>query len=72
MDKFFGLSDHGCRVLIEHLQDGIIVIEDEKFTYVNQLLADIFSYSVMSYADNAMYQAKAMGRNRAVAIEEPC
>jgi len=48
LDKLLWLSDHGCRVLIEHLQDGLFVIEGEKFTYVNQHLADIFGYPVKS------------------------
>lgn len=44
MKKLSWLSEQGRRVLIDHLQDGIFVIEDEKFTYVNQALADIFGY----------------------------
>jgi len=46
LEKLLWLSDHGCKVLVEHLQDGIFVIEDEKFTYVNQHLADMFAYPV--------------------------
>jgi len=48
LDKLLWLSDEGCRVLVEHLQDGIFVIEDEKLTFVNQHLADMFAYSVES------------------------
>lgn len=46
MKNFSWLSEHGYRVLIDHLQDGIFVIEDEKFTYVNQRLADKLGYPV--------------------------
>lgn len=40
------LSEHGNQVLIDHLQDGMFAIEDGKFVYVNQRLADMFGYSV--------------------------
>jgi len=46
LEKLKWLSDHGCRVLVEHLQDGIFVIEDEKFSYVNQRLVDMYGYPV--------------------------
>jgi PAS domain S-box-containing protein len=44
MTKLSWLSEQDYRVLIDHLQDGIFVIEDGKFTYVNQHLANIFGY----------------------------
>ncbi|HYR05814.1 MAG TPA: sensor domain-containing diguanylate cyclase [Gallionella sp.] len=37
-------SEQSHRALIDHLQDGIFVIEDGKFTYVNQPLADMLCY----------------------------
>ena len=46
MEQFSWLSKQDYQVLIDHLQDGIFVIEDEKFTYVNQRLADMFGYPV--------------------------
>lgn len=46
MGKFSWLSEQGYRVLIDHLQDGIFVIEDGKFTFVNQCLADKLGYPV--------------------------
>lgn len=46
MKKLSWISEQNYQVLIEHLQDGIFVIEDEKFTYVNQRLSDMFGYPV--------------------------
>ena len=44
MEHFSWLSEQNYQVLIDHLQDGIFVIEDEKFTYANQRLATMFGY----------------------------
>lgn len=46
MEKLSWLSEQDFKVLINHIQDGIFVIEDEKFTYVNRHLADMFGYPV--------------------------
>lgn len=46
MEKFSWLSDQGRKVLIDHLQDGIFVIEEGKLTYVNQGLAKMLGYQV--------------------------
>lgn len=46
MEKSSWLSDHGYQVLLDRLQDGIFVIEEEKLAYVNQRLADMLGYQV--------------------------
>jgi diguanylate cyclase (GGDEF)-like protein/PAS domain S-box-containing protein len=46
LEQLSWLSEQGYRVLIDHLQDGIFVIESEKFIFVNQRLADILGYPV--------------------------
>jgi PAS domain S-box-containing protein len=46
LDKFTWLSDLSYRVLIDHLQDGIFVVEDRILVYVNQCLADMTGYPV--------------------------
>lgn len=46
MNNLSWLSKQDYQVLINHLQDGIFVIEDGKFTYVNKPLAAIFGYPV--------------------------
>ena len=46
MEKFSWLSDHGSRILIDHLQDGIFVIEEGAFVYVNQRMAKMLGYKV--------------------------
>jgi diguanylate cyclase (GGDEF)-like protein/PAS domain S-box-containing protein len=46
LDKFSWLSDQGCRVLIDHLQDGIFAIEAGVFVYVNPGLAKMLGYPV--------------------------
>jgi PAS domain S-box-containing protein len=46
MKKLSWPSEQNYRVLIDHLQDGMFVIEDEKFTYVNQRLADMIGYTI--------------------------
>ncbi|MBA3033442.1 MAG: PAS domain S-box protein [Gammaproteobacteria bacterium] len=46
MKKPSWISEQDYRVLVDHLQDGIFVIEDEKFTYVNQRLSDMFGYPI--------------------------
>jgi len=46
LDKFTWQSDLSYRVLIEHLQDGIFVIEDRILVYVNQCLADMVGNTV--------------------------
>ena len=51
MKELSWLSKHGYQVLIDHLQDGMFVIEEGKFTYVNQRLADIFGYPVAELID---------------------
>jgi diguanylate cyclase (GGDEF)-like protein/PAS domain S-box-containing protein len=40
------LSDHGYQVLLDRLQDGIFVIEEEKLAYVNLCLADMLGYQI--------------------------
>ena len=39
-------SDAGAKILIDHLQDGIYVIENGKFVFLNQRLADMLEYSI--------------------------
>jgi len=46
LEKFLWQSDQGCRVLIDHLQDGIYVIEEAKLVYVNQQLAKMLGYPI--------------------------
>jgi PAS domain S-box-containing protein len=46
VEQFSWLSEQDYQVLIDHLQDGIFVIEDGKFTYVNQRLANMFGYPI--------------------------
>jgi len=46
LEKSSWLSDHGYQVLLDRLQDGIFVIEEEKLAYVNQRLADMLGYQV--------------------------
>jgi diguanylate cyclase (GGDEF)-like protein/PAS domain S-box-containing protein len=46
LEKVSWQSDRGCRVLIDHLQDGIVVIEDGKLAYVNQRMATMLAYPV--------------------------
>ena len=46
MEKFSWLTDQSARILIDHLQDGIFVIENEKIVYLNQRMADMFAYRV--------------------------
>lgn len=46
MKKLSWISEQNYQVLTEHLQDGIFVIEDEKFTYANQRLSEMFGYPV--------------------------
>ena len=44
MEKLTWPDDQSYRVLIDHLQDGIFVIENERFVFVNQRLADILGH----------------------------
>lgn len=44
MKNLSWLTEQNYQVLIERLQDGIFVIEDEKFVYVNQRLSDMLGY----------------------------
>ena len=44
MNQSSGLTEPNYRVLLDHLQDGIFVIENEKLVFVNQRLADILGY----------------------------
>lgn len=46
MEKFSWQSDQGCRMLINHLQDGIFVIEEGALTYVSPRMAEILGYPV--------------------------
>jgi len=46
MKKLSWTSEQDYEVLLDHLQDGIFVIEQEKFTYVNQRLSDMFGYPI--------------------------
>jgi diguanylate cyclase (GGDEF)-like protein/PAS domain S-box-containing protein len=46
LEHLVRLSDQGYQALTDHLQDGVFVIQDEKFIYVNQRLADMFGYSI--------------------------
>jgi diguanylate cyclase (GGDEF)-like protein/PAS domain S-box-containing protein len=46
MGKFSWLSDQGCRVLLDRLQDGIFVVEEDKLAYVNSRLAEMLGYQV--------------------------
>lgn len=53
MDKFSWLSDQGCRLLIDHLHDGIFVIEEGVFVYVNPHLAKMLGYPVSELIGHA-------------------
>jgi len=44
VEKFSWLSEQGARVLIDHLQDGIFVVEEGVLVYVNQPLVKMFGY----------------------------
>ncbi len=46
MEKNSWLSDQGARVLIDHLLDGIYVVEEGKLTYVNKRISQILGYPV--------------------------
>ena len=46
MEKFSWMSDQGCRVLIDHLQDGIFVIEEGMMAYVNLRFAEMLGRTV--------------------------
>lgn len=46
MEKFSWQSDQGYRVLIDHLQDGIVVVEEGILSYVNQRMATMLGYRV--------------------------
>ena len=46
MEKFSWSSDQGCRVLIDHLQDGIFVIEEGVMAYVNLRFAEMLGRTV--------------------------
>lgn len=47
MEKSFWQTEQGARVLVDHLHDGIFVIEEGLFVYVNPRLADMLDYSVV-------------------------
>lgn len=51
MKKLSCPSEQDYRVLVDHLQDGMFVVEDGKITYVNQRLADMFCYPVEELID---------------------
>lgn len=38
------LSLDGYRILFEHIQDGVFILRDEKFVYVNKIFSDILGY----------------------------
>jgi diguanylate cyclase (GGDEF)-like protein/PAS domain S-box-containing protein len=40
------LNGQSCLTLTDYLQDGVFVIENEKFVYANQRLAEMFGYPV--------------------------
>ena len=46
MEKLSWLSDQDNRVLIDHLQDGIFVIEEGRLAYANTRLANMLGYEV--------------------------
>lgn len=80
MDHFKWLSEQGYRVLTDHLQDGVFVIADEKFIYVNQSLAEMFGYSIdeligRAFIDVVAEQDKSMvlerHHNRLAGKQEP-
>lgn len=45
MEKISWLTDQGARILIDHLLDGIYVVEDGKLSYANNRIAQILGYS---------------------------
>jgi len=47
VEKYFWQTDQGARVLVDHLQDGIFVIDDGVFVYVNLRLAEMLGCSVI-------------------------
>jgi diguanylate cyclase (GGDEF)-like protein/PAS domain S-box-containing protein len=46
LKKLSWLSTRGYEALLNHLQDGIFVVEEGKLTYVNPRLADMLGYPV--------------------------
>lgn len=46
MKAFSWLSDQSARILLDNLQDGVFVIEDEKMSYANQRMADMLGYKI--------------------------
>ena len=72
MEKFSWLSDFGSRILLDHLQDGIFVVEEGVLVYVNQPLAKMLGYQVGELIGRSFIglvvaedQAKVLERYRA-------
>lgn len=72
MAIFSWQTELGAKVLIDHLQDGIYVIENGKMAYVNQRMAEMLEYKVeellgLSFIDlvDMRDQALVMERYRA-------
>ena len=68
MEDFSWLSDQGCRILVDHLQDGIFVIDREKLVYANQHLADMFGYELGDLIGQTFIDLIA-AEDRAMAME---
>jgi len=72
MEQLEWLSESEFQILVDHLQEGIFVIEAEKFSYVNQRMADLCGYRVdeiigRSFMDFIAEEDREMvlGRHRA-------
>ena len=68
MEKFSWLSERGSQVIINHLQDGIYVIEEGALVYVNPPLAKILGYKVSELIGRAFIGLVAT-EDRPIALE---
>lgn len=68
LEKFSWLSERGSQVIINHLQDGIYVIEEGALVYVNPPLAKILGYKVSELIGRAFIGLVAT-EDRPIALE---
>jgi PAS domain S-box-containing protein len=45
LEKFSWQSDQGYRILIDHLQDGVVVVEEGVLVFANQRMGSMIGYS---------------------------
>lgn len=61
MEKFSWQSDQGYRILIDHLQDGVVVVEEGVLVFANQRMASMIGYSTDELIGHPFIQFIAPG-----------